>query len=306
MTERTEYDASGLEALVDAWRQAMVDRDPASLPLSQNIKFTENGQRLDIGDGLWATASGVGRHRHYFVDVANGEVGFLGNMFENGRPLAYSLRLRVQLGLITEAETILYRTGAGPVWNDQGIEAMEESDGPAPIWLGEIPEEQRLSRQALIAMANSYFDGLELNDGHGDYPYAEDCDRIENGVRTTNNPELGIGRVGDFNASAMGVREAFETGFYRMVTRCRDRRFLVDERRGAVLSFVIFDHAGTVKNVTLRDGRVLELPFMQRPSSIQLAEAFKIEGGLVRQIVAVGTSCPYGMRPGWEGGASGH
>ena len=39
--------------------------------------------------------------------------------------------------------------------------------------------------------------------------------------------------------------------------------------------------------------------FFFKRSSILLAEAFKIDGGLIRQVEAVGTSVPYHMRPGW-------
>ena len=33
-----------------------------------------------------------------------------------------------------------------------------------------------------------YFTGMQLNDGKGNYPFADDCDRFENGGQTTNAP----------------------------------------------------------------------------------------------------------------------
>jgi hypothetical protein len=47
------------------------------------------------------------------------------------------------------------------------------------------------------------------------------------------------------------------------------------------------------------DGTKVDTGFFSKPSSILLAEAFKIDGGLIRQVEAVGTSVPYHMRPGW-------
>ena len=43
-------------------------------------------------------------------------------------------------------------------------------------------EPDRLSRAQLIEIANKYFSGIERNDGRGDYPLAEDCARLENGL----------------------------------------------------------------------------------------------------------------------------
>ena len=45
-----------------------------------------------------------------------------------------------------------------------------------------------MSRAALIRTANMYFSGMQKNDGKGVYPFADDCDRIENGTQTTNRP----------------------------------------------------------------------------------------------------------------------
>jgi hypothetical protein len=47
------------------------------------------------------------------------------------------------------------------------------------------------------------------------------------------------------------------------------------------------------------DSRVLPIAGFNRPSSILLAEAFKIEGELIRQVEAVGNSVPYHSDTGW-------
>ena len=38
-----------------------------------------------------------------------------------------------------------------------------------------------MPRADLVRVANMYFSGMQLNDGKGKYPFADDCDRIENG-----------------------------------------------------------------------------------------------------------------------------
>jgi hypothetical protein len=73
----------------------------------------------------------------------------------------------------------------------------------------------------------------------------------------------------------------------------------VDPEYGTVFAFAVFDQAGTT-SVRLANGRVLPMPVFNAPSSILLAEAFKIEKGRIRRIEAVGTGVPYHMSPGWN------
>src|SRR5687767_11206019 len=84
-----------LENLVDRYLDALVAHDPNRLPLTVDARFTENGQELRLGDGLWGTASGPGKYKLYVADPEAGQIGFLGTIFENGVPIYMALRLRV-------------------------------------------------------------------------------------------------------------------------------------------------------------------------------------------------------------------
>ena len=53
-------------------------------------------------------------------------------------------------------------------------------------------------------------------------------------------------------------------------------------------------------HVTTPDGKTVDTGFFSRPSSILISGAFKIKGGLIQQVEAVGASVPYHMYPGWE------
>ena len=50
-------DRACLERVSDQVAHAMVSKDIASLPLSRDVRYTEGGQPLKVGDGFWATAS---------------------------------------------------------------------------------------------------------------------------------------------------------------------------------------------------------------------------------------------------------
>jgi hypothetical protein len=49
-----------LEGLIDQYLAAVVAHDPSKLPLSEDVKYSENYQMLKVGDGFWKTASGSG------------------------------------------------------------------------------------------------------------------------------------------------------------------------------------------------------------------------------------------------------
>jgi hypothetical protein len=303
---RAAREPSRLEGLVDQYLEAVVAHDPSRLPLARRVKFTEMGQRLELGDGFWRTASAVGRYRHCFPDPEAGQVGFIGTMREQGQLMMLALRLRTKGRKIVEVETLFYRKGAGPAWNDAGMDGLEASAQLDPVWLEKIPAAERMPRGQLAAAANLYFVGLQGNDGRGldgkgFYPFTADCLRIENGVQTTSNPALVPNLpAGAFNYFALDCTEQFRSGYLAVVTRIHHRRFMaVDPEHGTVLAFVVFDHAGST-SVRLSSGRVVPIPGFARPSSILLAEAFKIEKGLIRRIEAVGTGVPYHFDPGWK------
>src|SRR5262245_63565462 len=64
-----------LENLIDQYLKAVVAHDASKIPLSEDVKYSENYQMLKIGDGIWKTAEGVGKYSHIFADTEFGLVG---------------------------------------------------------------------------------------------------------------------------------------------------------------------------------------------------------------------------------------
>ena len=102
-----------LENLVDQYLAAVVAHDPKRLPLSKDVMYTENDQVIEIGDGFWKTAEGRGKYTHIFADPEFGQVAYMGTMNEAGGPILMSLRLRIELGRITEIESVYFKPGGG-------------------------------------------------------------------------------------------------------------------------------------------------------------------------------------------------
>jgi hypothetical protein len=296
-----------LEGLIDQYLAAVVAHDPKRLPLSEDVMYTENNQVLKVGDGFWKTAGGIGNYKHVFADPEFGQVGFMGTMQEAGAPLLMSLRLRIELGRITEIESIYFRPGGG---GPNNIAAMDQSGKAEEIWFKSIPPAQRLSRQELIAIADGYFTGLQKNDGKGiqgtgTYPFTADCHRIENGAPTTNVPRPANETPGTINLFSMDCLSQFKMGLYYVVQSIHHRRYpLVDAERGVVWAHSVFDQ-GTVNEGTLSDGTKHRYPGFNRPGSILVSEAFLIENGKIRRVEMVGPAATYHMNSPW-GGLSGN
>lgn len=285
-----DCDRACLNGFVDQYLAALAAHDPARLPLAREVKFTENGQALKLGDGLWGTASGLGAYKIYADDPQAGQVMFMGVLQENGSPIILCLRLKVELRRITEIETLVTRKEAGGL-------ARPEALVDKPVFSETVPLAGRRSRQNTIAIANSYFSAIER--GHASYvPFDKDCNRVEDGTQTTNNPSLNPpgSSTGTFG---LGCAEQIKLRAFQPDTAIRDRRFLVvDEERGLVFAAGFFDHDATLRSYTLADGRTVQQT-RTAPWAWQIAELFKIQDGKIMRIEALVNAVPYGMKPGW-------
>jgi hypothetical protein len=274
---------------------ALVARDPSRLPVAAKPKFTENGQRLELGDGLWHTVTGEGGYRLDMADVEAGQAILMGTILEANTPTIFVLRLGVVDQRIAEIETLVIR-------NKDAAASLDRIATPRRAWYTPVPENERHSRDDLVRIANMYFSGIERNDGKGAYPLHESCARLENGTVTAGDPALVPGAPPTPpNRVRTSCLQQFQSGVFFYVTRIRDRRFVaVDRERGIAFAFAFFDNgSGDARNGTLADGRkVASGP--EIPWTWQIAEFFKIEKGLIGPVESVLHQVPYGMGSGWS------
>jgi hypothetical protein len=283
-TPETPLDRDQLLGLADRFLDALVARDPARLPTAPGVQFTENGQALPLGAGLWRTVRGRAAGGHHFADPAAGQVAFWGAVDEMGAPAILALRLRTQSGLVTEVETLVLRR-SGWLFDPDGMVA------PAPFLHEVLDAADRASRDDLVRVADRYFDGLERDDGSL-IPVAAGCVRNENGVQTTSNPESAAADGAPWRA--LEIAEQITAGHFTYIETIRDRRYpVVDPERGLVLGHVVFDHPGDLQTA---DGRT---PFTH-PVSAVISEVFKVRAGQIVDVRAVVSFLPYGVRSVWD------
>lgn len=285
-----------LEGLADKYLAAVAAHDPTQLPVTDDVRFTENGVVLKLGDGLWRTASGLDTYKHTFEDPTSGQIGMIATVKENGLGDIIVVRIKAKGQRVSELETIVIRT-------PNGLAAYEKYGKPDPVW-DEIPAPgTKLSREDLIQTTNLYYSGMQKNDGKGDYSFfAHDCQRIEHAVQTTNMPKFNYGHSDNQSFVTLGCEAQFKLGMMGFVTHIRDRRYpVVDEDKQEVVAFSFFDHDSTVRSLPLTDGSTYySPPFFLTPRTLPVVEAFKIKNGKLRYIEMTLTEAPWGSKSGWE------
>jgi len=281
-----------LKNTVDKYLAALVAHDPSQVSLAPNVKFVENTVPTHPGDGLWKTASAVpSSFKIYVPDTVSEEVGFLGVMQEKDKPVLLALRLKIRNGKITEAEHLIARN------------LMERSlanlKTPRPALLAIVPPDQRIPRDQMLKIGASYYEALVTADANH-APFADDCVRHENGLQTTGNPppaKPGFGTLG-----AMGCERQLRTHTFDYIKRIEPRRVeIADPETGLVFGLSQFRQPmdeKVVKIVGVPDVDHVDMNF--KAFDLPAAHVFKIRGGKIHEIEAMGFTMPYNSKTGWE------
>jgi hypothetical protein len=281
-------DRAELYAVLDGFLTALARGDAGGVNWASDVRASENNVMLDPGDGVWGTIQALGDYQLRFADPVTGQVGYYGTVIEPREESAFCVRLGVAPGgAVREVEMVIVRD------SEYGMALPGKRFWTKPVL--ESDAEQRSGRDELQRLANGYFDTLQLNDGTIRTKFHPDCNRVENGVQTTNNPNF------DFIPSAaLGCEEQFRLGIYRYDDELRARRYpLIDEERGLVMAFGFIDHSGRLGRYQWTDGSWRESP-IRRPHSFYLGELFRIDGGQIVQIEANFISVPYRMPSPWD------
>jgi hypothetical protein len=323
-TVSTECDRQCLEGFVDQYLVAMITHDPFRAPFAENVRYTENAGEIslaDISEGLWTEATGLGDYKFYVADPQAGQVAFVGliqtkareekegKTVENEKPVLLSMRLKVEDQQITEAEAIVVESMMG---GGMGGGAMTV---PPAAYSEALAPEDRVSREELIKISNLYFDSIEQCNGKI-VPWHDECYRLENGMWTAGPelpPELAVHMQepqaptpapgGESSpAFARGpCTEAIDSGVFALIESIRPRRMpVVDEERGVTWGVYMFNHPG-VETITMPDGTTQPAAYFRgQPNSMPMSELFKIKGGKIRDIIAIGVIKEYGSDSGWN------
>ena len=311
-------DRACLLKTADDYLAALVAHDPAKASMAPNAKFTEQTKVLKLGEeGLWKNAVSISTTFKIPVpDPVSGQIGMIVMMKAAGRAfpappprgnapapdpnapadIQLALRLKVVNRQITEAEHLIARIAA-----PSQLAALKT---PRTAFMQTVPKAERNPRNILLLIGNSYYDALTQNNGEL-APFAEDCGRRENGMHTAGvgrpadapPPPPGFGGTPDDCAGQLTARAMTYIGSIDL-RRIR----IMDEEKGLVFALSMFRHPMEQKSITIlnKDGSTSERPMNFNPFDLEAAHIFKISGGKIHEIEAMGFSLPLHSRNGWS------
>lgn len=290
-------DRACLKGHVDQFLDAILKHDPSALPMAPDATVLFNGKPSKLGaDDLWKVVDKIPFHQ-YVMDPTSGEVAFFGVADEAHKRGTLFVRLAIKNHKITLAEMI-----AG----ERTLDGVPGLISPNPFFDYVLPPSQRRSRQQLIAIADSYFEGLERHDG-SKVPVSADCRRFEDGVQTSLNQVFLPLACNDFAPFTYMDKTAFR--LYPVV----------DVERGLVLGQMVIQvsqaagppsagppggasssNAKAPHRVNPLTGMVMPYnEFRGKPHDTIIHELFKVVDGKITEIQTIRLDRPYGWGGGW-------
>jgi hypothetical protein len=268
-----------LQDLLVRTLQAMVDHRPGDAPLAASVRYTENGQQLKPGDGIWGTASAVAMpgddlaslgktmsaYKLFLADPATGQAACLCAVSENGTPGMMAIRIKAAAGKVTEIENLVVRQEMGgprggtmtlfrtPVLAEFDAKGFTEPEAALTRAAA-----QRYQRSVYATDVNRYFDTVAYNLRSPTPAAIEGTSRLNGHALTGTVPPAYV----------------------------RGRRvMLIDEETGLVFAGALLDHDGVTP--------------AGLPSSNMLAGVFRVDGGKLSRVEAIERPVPYGAVSGW-------
>jgi hypothetical protein len=166
-----DCDRACLKGMLDLYLNAVIQHNPSAVPLTPGYRQTENAVVRRPGQGIWQTAKALAKVQRRYFDPVTQNTAYFGTLEEaSGNAAVVTLRLKVADRKVAEAEWYLARKG------DPGIGVGAGSQANNAFWDLEylaahppvervVSKAERVSREDLIAITNSYFDSLSARDG---------------------------------------------------------------------------------------------------------------------------------------------
>ena len=262
-------DRECLRGFVNQYLDAIAAHNPEALPVAASLKFTENNEVLELGEGMWQTFTRITDYRRDILDVREGVAVSFMVLEGEVSPILYVIRLKIEDQRVSEIETMTVRNREeGMLYAPENLQAVR------PLMVSEVPVNQRVSREEAIRIALTYPEGLRIGSFvEVDSPMADDAYRYENG-------QLMAGPGCTFFPNC----EVMKTQTIPTLPETTDRIIAVDEELGVVAMRMNFGRG------SLFDGNGV----------LDVWHSFKIHDGMIHAAEAYCKAVPVGTTSGWD------
>ncbi|MFB0611406.1 hypothetical protein [Aurantiacibacter poecillastricola] len=214
-----------LQGIADDWVAAMEQGTMMTMKLGEWVEYSENFERGSLG-GFLDTPREVNWHMA-LLDTTTCQVFVEAVSLNEERPIVTATQMGNGFFGVGPFDNIVTDEGDWLFDAEATYEYARREDWSL------IPEGERATRDELIAVADAYLD--LFNDPSVEVAWGEPCARLEGGVYT--------GRGEPTDACNVGVPEGVELV---------NRRYVVDEAKGAVNVFLEFGDNGLPDSHTFR------------------------------------------------------
>lgn len=297
-------DRACLSGFITTYLNALTAHDPTRLPVTREVRFTENGVAIPLGEALWLTIGGLGEYRVDYLDTEAQQAAAHVAFIENDKPGLMALRLKIVGGKISEVETVLNR----------GAPAASHMPPIESLWTETEPTATRLTRAQLAAETENYLKAVSHSDGSLVKFNKASCMRLENGnvmaygpndkpvapLRPVTDPDSWMAAVRQ--TMGMDCAEQLSTGIYRFITSYDHARFpVIDVERQVVFGHWVFRRKGNIQGVTFKGKFYPFMDSMRFPNENLLGQAFKFRDGRIMRVQGVFlNSNVYKAGTGWD------
>jgi hypothetical protein len=248
-----------LKRHLDTYLAAIVSHKPETGGLWAGFRQTENAVAIPEGQGTWMSVTGLGTIQRHYLDPVQGQAGYFGTVKMGDEEAVVAIRLKVQWNQLTEAEWFISRKSDPGLTGEPGKTPFNIDTLRATLPAQRVvPKAERLQREALQAVVNTYFDGITNHNGYlvKGHP---GCSRYENGFPTFNTPMqpgMDIGNngktdcrtQGDFGVAIVAIRNFYEESQTVMVSAMFRRDPKNAKRRNHFTELFHLDH-GNIRDI---------------------------------------------------------
>jgi hypothetical protein len=259
-----DCDRSCLTGMLTQFVAALAAHDPSMLPLADDVRYTEDSRRAELGEGVWQSVTAYGGFRQDYIDTRK-QVAAAHLLFhEDSTQVLYSVLLHVADRKIAGIETLVQRVEPG------GRLQPTELGAPIRGMNDPVPAGKKNSRDEMIRIALTYPEGLRVgNFTDGGTPFADEAYRVENGAIMADQT--------DSRRRLYEQNIIVHPGIIPSVAA-------VDEDNGTVLLWMNFGHTGDSYGVG---------------NALVTFEAFKVWGGEIHSINAFFKGLPISTARFW-------